>query len=65
MPPMPEIVVDCLIRPATSCFLEDESNNINHLVLISLRLARARAITRARKRHWAFVREASVMATPA
>jgi hypothetical protein len=38
---MPEIVADCLIRPATSCFSEEESNNINHLVLISFRLARA------------------------
>ena len=38
---MPEIVADCLIRPAISCFSEEEFNNINHLVLMFFRLARA------------------------
>ena len=44
---MPEIVADCLIRPAISCFSEEEFNNINHLVLMFFRLAReAHAVVR-------------------
>jgi len=47
MPPMPEIAADL---PDPSCyllFLEAESRNINHLVLIFFRLAReAHAVVR-------------------
>jgi len=39
---MPDILPIRLHRPAASCFLKAESWNLNHLLLISFRLARAR-----------------------
>jgi hypothetical protein len=38
---MPEIAAASLLPAALCCFLESGSKNLNHLVLISLRLARA------------------------
>jgi hypothetical protein len=39
---MPDIVADPPLPPALTCFSKPEIGNLNHLVLISFRLARDR-----------------------